>query len=825
VATLTITILADAAKAKKALAETGDQADKLGGSALGMGSAVAAGAAAGLAGLAALGKGAWQAAEESARIGRETVRVLSSTGAVAWTSSDAISDLAQSISDKTGVDDEAIQSSENLLLTFTKVKNEVGAGNDVFDQATQATLDMSTALGTDAKGAAIQLGKALNDPLKGLTALSKAGVSFTEQQKDQIKAMVAAGDILGAQKVILAEVQKEFGGAAEAAGTPLDKLMVKLGNLQEDIGAKLIPYVQDGAQIIGDTLGPAFEKATAFVTEHESAMRSLAFVGLAGVAAALAPVVAGYAALTASTIVAKVTELTGALTYMKGAFLEVAGAQGVMAASSQAAGFFLSSFAARASILAAAVVAFTNVSEEGVHAAEHFAASVAAPVGDVNALGKAIDRLHQHTRDLVATTSHASLGDQLGAWADVVIPFHDVENSIHDLDDEVARGAEIEKQWQQQHDATAAGFDKLTEKMLGGKDAAAAMSAESVVLHGQLEAIAAQEKIDPASEEGAARLQVLYEKTKYVDAGTQAMSDSQEKFNDVTATAKDKVDAYKSSLDALVGIHITAAQAETNFSENSIRLSKTLTEARAKSGNELDVNAAKSIEQAEAINKANSAIQDNVKGAMDLANATYQETGSLDAASGSLAVNRQHLIDTMVQSGYTEEAARTYIDRLGLTPENINTQVNLDHKDAAGKLEWIDGKFVMVEQGAHGNVTLDTSQAVNALSAYERMLLDFKNRGGAAGIMGGSISNIEHRAMGGPVIGGNAYLVGERGPELFVSGTSGFIVPNGTATRAGSTVINVNVSHTGLAVDSPQLGRDVVAAIKAHEKRNGPVFA
>ena len=95
-------------------------------------------------------------------------------------------------------------SAENLLLTFTNVRNEAGKGNDIFNQTVRLGTDMSVALGVDAKAAAMQLGKALNDPINGVTRLTRAGVTFTEQQKKQIKALQESGDILGAQKVILA---------------------------------------------------------------------------------------------------------------------------------------------------------------------------------------------------------------------------------------------------------------------------------------------------------------------------------------------------------------------------------------------------------------------------------------------------------------------------------------------------------------------------------------------------------------------------------------------------------------------------------------------
>lgn len=210
--------------------------------------ATAAAAVVGAVGLAL--RGAFNAAQESAKIGRETERVLNTTGAAAWTTADQVGDLAQSMSELTGVDDELIQSGGNLLLTFTQIQNRVGEGNDIFNQATAAALDMSTALGTDMKSAAIQVGKALNNPISGITALSRAGVSFTEQQKEQIRTLIESGDILGAQKVILAELAKEFGGAAEAAATPVDKLRVKLGNLQEDVGKALVPAISKAADVI-----------------------------------------------------------------------------------------------------------------------------------------------------------------------------------------------------------------------------------------------------------------------------------------------------------------------------------------------------------------------------------------------------------------------------------------------------------------------------------------------------------------------------------------------------------------------------------------------
>lgn len=198
---------------------------------------------------------------EALLVQRQTEAVLKSTGGAANVTSGHINDLAQKLSGLAGVDDELVQHSENVLLTFTKVRNETGAGNDVFDQATKAALDMSAALGTDLQGATLQLGKALNDPVKGITALSRAGVSFTAQQKEQIKTLVASGKTLDAQKLILKEFNTEFGGAAEAAADPMQKLGVVVKNLEERVGLALLPVINKGADLLGKYLPTALDLA------------------------------------------------------------------------------------------------------------------------------------------------------------------------------------------------------------------------------------------------------------------------------------------------------------------------------------------------------------------------------------------------------------------------------------------------------------------------------------------------------------------------------------------------------------------------------------
>jgi phage-related protein len=196
-------------------------------------------------------------ARESQKVSALTANVIKSTGGAAHVSAKQVGELATAISNKTGIDDEAVQSASNLLLTFTNVRNEVGKGNDVFDQATQAAADLGATMGKDPKSAAIQLGKALNDPTKGITALTRSGVSFTDQQKKQIAQMQKSGDLMGAQKVILKEVNREFGGAAAASSTAGEKAAVAWGNLKEQIGTVLLPILDKVEGVVANKVIPA----------------------------------------------------------------------------------------------------------------------------------------------------------------------------------------------------------------------------------------------------------------------------------------------------------------------------------------------------------------------------------------------------------------------------------------------------------------------------------------------------------------------------------------------------------------------------------------
>ena len=162
-------------------------------------------------------------------------------------------------------DDVVIKGVQAKLLSFKALSESADEAGGAFDRATIAAFDMAAAGFGSAEGNATALGKALEDPVKGLTALSRTGTVFTEEQKEQIKVLQESGDLLGAQNIILDELESQYGGVAAATADASDKLQIAFGNIKESAGAALLPVFAELVEgmlpvleIIGEELAAAF---------------------------------------------------------------------------------------------------------------------------------------------------------------------------------------------------------------------------------------------------------------------------------------------------------------------------------------------------------------------------------------------------------------------------------------------------------------------------------------------------------------------------------------------------------------------------------------
>jgi hypothetical protein len=229
-----------------------------------------------LAGMAAISV---QAFRDQAKAVAQVEQGLKSTGNAAGKTVGELTKMATELQRTTLFGDEDIlQNATAQLLTFTNI-----AGKQ-FDRTQKAALDLATRLDGDLKSASIQLGKALNDPIANLSALSRSGIQFSKEQKELIKTLAETGDLAKAQTIILDELEKQYGGSAEAAAAAdggITQLQNAIGDLGEDIG-----------KIITQNLRPFIKRVMTIVEGFQGLDEGVkrAIVALGGLAAAFGPI-------------------------------------------------------------------------------------------------------------------------------------------------------------------------------------------------------------------------------------------------------------------------------------------------------------------------------------------------------------------------------------------------------------------------------------------------------------------------------------------------------------------------------------------------------
>jgi hypothetical protein len=257
----------------------------------------------GLIALSGMAVGAVRAAEEAEVADRRLANIAESMNLFGSSTDQVVkrmTEFADATMLATAVDDEIIKSTQAKLLTFANLAATADEVGGAMDRATLAAIDLAAAGFGEAEQNAVQLGKALQDPVKGITALGRAGVTFTEQEKEKIAVLVESGKVLEAQDMILSAIETQVGGTAEATATGSAKMAVAFGEMSESIGKALLPLVQ--------TLVPVMVGFFNIVAENSGVVTVLA-----GIFAALAvAILAVNFALNANPIV-KVITLIAAL--------------------------------------------------------------------------------------------------------------------------------------------------------------------------------------------------------------------------------------------------------------------------------------------------------------------------------------------------------------------------------------------------------------------------------------------------------------------------------------------------------------------------------
>lgn len=274
--------------------------------------------------LVAIGYKSVEAFQESERALAAVEAAVKSTGGAAGLATAELSAMAAKLQSLSTFDDDEILSKVTAnLLTFTNV---TGAA---FDRAQVAILDVSARLGQDLQSSAIMVGKALNDPILGMTALRRVGIQLSEQQQEQVRSFMAVGDVASAQGVILDELTRQFGGQAAALANTtsgaLEQAKNAWGDAMEEIGAviaEVIPPIAEAIKSAAEAfraLNPETRKwiviigGMAAILGPLIGMLGLFLAGIAAISAPVLAVVAAVAALTAGFILFR-EEITTAAT-------------------------------------------------------------------------------------------------------------------------------------------------------------------------------------------------------------------------------------------------------------------------------------------------------------------------------------------------------------------------------------------------------------------------------------------------------------------------------------------------------------------------------
>ena len=213
------------------------------------------------------------AAAEGVKVANDRIEAIAKSTQVFGTETAKVTDrlikFAEANELVIATDAEVIKAVQGQLLTFKGLSASADDAGGAFDRTTMAAFNMAAAGFGSAESNAVALGKAMEDPVKGLTALRRSGTVFTEDQQKLIKSLVETGDVAGAQEVILAELESQYGGVAAATASASDKLALAGDNIKESFGAALLPVfanLVEGLLPVFDQIGTALGEAATAAT-------------------------------------------------------------------------------------------------------------------------------------------------------------------------------------------------------------------------------------------------------------------------------------------------------------------------------------------------------------------------------------------------------------------------------------------------------------------------------------------------------------------------------------------------------------------------------
>ena len=744
-------------------------------------------------------------AQEAIKVNAATAQIIKATGSAANVTAEQVADLSQSLSEQIAVDDELIQSSANLILTFKNVANQGTGLAAIFDRTVLAAQDLSAAGFGDAESAAKMLGKALNDPERGLTALSRAGVTFTQQQKDQIKTLTEGGEVLKAQQLILAEVESQVGGVAGATATGIDQFNVYFDNLKEELGLAILPFIN--ALISGllpaiRGVGDLVRDSSKFFGENKTAIVLATTAVVALTAAMLANRIGGIAFAIQYGVQTTATALYSAATTVATA------TTAALSAAMRAIPFVA---------IATAVVGFVMVLNEGAKSQkawrEETKRSLDVTNGWKDAQGNATDKAIAYAaanrfskfaqKDLttaISGTAAAAIaaGNAMGSTLtpntyDAGDAAKSAATSYLSLFESIWNAKRIASDFANTSGTVTSALSEGVK--MGGSPVWLKLAADYGVVDNAVSGATGSVKNNTAS---------LKENR---DAFREAFGEaSRAAIESTLATLRDGLDKAKEKFTSFASTITSGLFGQLNIGS--------AVDAAAESGGSI---VGSFVDQAAGVQAFGDQLQQLLT--TNLSEEAFAMVASLSAEKGALLANE--LLgansETMIANfNQAVAATKTVAELVGQNSAAKFYQAGVD--SAQNTYEGFRDNFKKDGPGYDAmNRIMDRLAASMQRDTTVTVTTINRSVNEVLGNFGGP------RALGGPVNPSKSYLVGERGPELFVPNIAGTIVPNGGSAGGAAvsgSMITVNVT-AGMGTDGAQVGEQIVSALRAYERRNG----
>jgi hypothetical protein len=251
--TLKLTYLGDASQLKKENAELEQGFGRVGDGVKKFGKVAAVGLAVAATATIAVGKKLFDAAEAAGTANARIENITTSMGNFGERAQEVAGNIANTageLAKLTGVERNTIKETQALLLTFDSVNKTADQTGGIFDRATKAAVDLAAAGFGSATGNAAQLGKALENPIKGLSALTRSGVTFTDAERERIEVLVESNRVGEAQAIILEAIEKQVGGTAEATSNASDRIKQSFGVIVDQIALALAPTFEKLTDVV-----------------------------------------------------------------------------------------------------------------------------------------------------------------------------------------------------------------------------------------------------------------------------------------------------------------------------------------------------------------------------------------------------------------------------------------------------------------------------------------------------------------------------------------------------------------------------------------------